>query len=170
MGRKPSTKVKVTPKVEKFCQAWVDFGGNAQKAALEAFDVDNEKLREIPPHELTDEQATTLRAAEKTASVMSGKYMRKMNTLERIDQILEERGLTDQIIKQEHFKVIKQDGDLKTKQRGIADYYRMMGKFNDKLDLTSGGKELKNLTLSDEEKARIKRTLVKTRGNNRRSS
>ncbi|NTW91596.1 MAG: hypothetical protein HGA35_06690 [Erysipelotrichaceae bacterium] len=123
----------VTLKQEIFCQSWVDTVGNGTQSALIAFDIANKELFDIADKDRTDEQRLLANLAYKTASVMSNDYLRKASVIKRIDDILEERGFVDSIVKQEHFKLIK-NADENTKMRAIDSYYKLKGKITDKLD------------------------------------
>ena len=56
---------------------------------------------------------------------------------EIIDDILNERGFTDESVKKEHFKILKQDEDKAIKARGIDMFYKLKGKYQDKIDITN---------------------------------
>ena len=131
----------VTLKQEIFCQSWVDTVGNGTRSALIAFDIENKELLDIPEKERTDEQRILANSAYKTASVMSNEYLRKPSVIKRIDDILEERGFVDSIVKQEHFKLIK-GADENTKMRAIDSYYKLKGKITDKIDHTTNGEKI----------------------------
>ena len=131
----------VTLKQEIFCQSWVDTVGNGTQSALIAFDIENKELLDIPEKERTDEQRILANSAYKTASVMSNEYLRKPSVIKRIDDILEERGFVDSIVKQEHFKLIK-GADENTKMRAIDSYYKLKGKITDKIDHTTNGEKI----------------------------
>lgn len=132
---------EVTLKQEIFCQSWVDTIGNGTQSALIAFDIANKELLDIEDKNRTEEQRLLANLAYKTASVMSNDYLRKASVINRIDEILEERGFVDSIVKQEHFKLIK-NADENTKMRAIDSYYKLKGKITDKIDHTTNGEKI----------------------------
>lgn len=142
-------------KCEIFCQVWVDELGNGTQAALEAFDITNKELCEIDWKDLTPENILKRKSAENTAAVMAREYLRKPKIIKRIDEIMEERGLNEESVKREHFKLIKQDNDLSVKRSAISDYYKLKGKFVEHVDVTTKGDKIGDLELTDDQKKRI---------------
>lgn len=142
-------------KCEIFCQVWVDELGNGTQAALEAFDITNKELCEIDWKDLTPENIIKRKSAENTAAVMAREYLRKPKIIKRIDEIMEERGLNDESVKREHFKLIKQDDDLSVKRSAISDYYKLKGKFVEHVDVTTKGDKIGDLELTEDQKRRI---------------
>ena len=141
-------KIKLSFKQELFCQAWIDFKGNGTVAALLAFDIKGKEILEKDPPKPKKKKGRIINKEEieiywdkkskvkNTASVMSLEYLRKPHILKRIDQLLDERGFTDETVKREHWRLIT--GDLikdEVKRASIADYYKLKGRFADKLKL-----------------------------------
>jgi hypothetical protein len=62
---------------------------------------------------------------------MATEYLRKPLIIKRIDEILDERGFTDETVKREHFNLIK-NGDEAVKMRAIDSYYKLKGKNEEK--------------------------------------
>lgn len=144
----------VTLKQEIFCQAWVDTVGNGTQSALIAFDIEGKELLEqeepVEPNDkelklVWKEELKQLRLKKKrilgVAASMATEYLRKPDVIKRIDEILEERGFVDSIVKQEHFKLIK-GADENTKMRAIDSYYKLKGKITDKIDHTTNGEKI----------------------------
>jgi len=119
---------RVTTKQEIFCQEWVDEVGNGTYAALKAFDIEGKELLDIEEKDRTDEQKMLCSRIHNTAAVMATEYLRNPKLRKRIDEILDERGFNDDIVKQEHFKIIKHGKD-EVKMRAISDYYKLKGKY-----------------------------------------
>lgn len=142
-------------KWEVFCQAWVDTLGNGTRAALEAFEISYKELCEIDWKDLDAAGILTRKSAENTAAAMAREYLRKPQIIQRIDEIMEERGLSDAAVKREHYKLIKQDEDLSVKRSAIADYYKLKGKFIEHVDLTNKGEKFESPELTTEQKQRI---------------
>ena len=140
-------KIKLSFKQELFCQAWVDFKGNGTVAALLAFDIKGKEILEKdPPKPKKSKGRITNRAeidiyydkkvkVKNTASTLAHENMRKHDILKRIDQLLDERGFTDETVKREHFKLITDAGKEEVRRASIADYYKLKGRFADKLKL-----------------------------------
>lgn len=132
----------VTMKQEVFCQEYIDSVGNGTVAAIAAFDITNKELLNIPKEDRTKEQIKAIEAVCNTASTMATEYLRKPNIIKRIDEILDERGFTDEVVKTEHFKLIKNSKD-EVRMRAIDSYYKLKGKnAPDKVDLSTLGKPL----------------------------
>ncbi len=121
-------KERLTLKQEIFCQEWVDTVGNGTQAALKAFGIKGKELLEYWPETPTKEQIDERKRVENVAAVMANDTLRNTKVLKRIDELLDERGFTDETVKREHFKLIVQSED-QVKVRAIADYYKLKGKY-----------------------------------------
>ncbi len=127
---------KITQKQEIFCQEWLDNVGNGTLAALVAFDIKDKEF--VGKKGLDNYDKDLADNAYKIASSMATEYLRKPSIIKRIDELLEERGFNDDAVKREHFKLIR-EGDENIRMRAIDSYYKLKGKFVDKLDVTSKG-------------------------------
>lgn len=152
---------KVTMKQEIFCQAWVDSIGNGTRAALEAFDIEGKELLSFSRtvDRIKDKEAWEADQKEReriidVASSMASEYLRKPDIRKRIDEILDERGFNDEVVKQEHFKLIRGAEDT-VKMRAIADYYKLKGSYApDRHDHTSKGEQI-GVLLTAEQRQRL---------------
>lgn len=129
-------KDSITLKQEMFCQAWVDEIGNGTQAALIAFDIDGKDLLTIEEKDRTEEQKIKIKKACNVAGVMANDSLRNIKIRRRIDEIIEERGLNDEAVKREHFKLITQSKD-EVKMRAIDSYYKLKGKIIDKAEVNA---------------------------------
>ena len=82
--------------------------------------------------------------AMNTAAVMATEYLRKPNIAKRIDEILEERAFNDNAVKREHFKLVANSKD-EVKIRAIDSYYKLKGKFVEKIDHTTLGEKIEGI-------------------------
>ena len=121
-------KEGVTMKQEIFCQEYIDSNGNGTTAAIKAFDIKNKEIADIKEKDRTEEQKREYEVIINTASTMATEYLRKPNLIKRIDSILEERGFTDESVKLEHSKMLRQNRDYGVKMRAIDSYYKLKGK------------------------------------------
>lgn len=143
----------LTLKQELFCQEWVDTVGNGTLAALRAFDISGKESLDLELEKFVGESEDSFKERQKfqekeekrvsnVAAVMANETLRIPKVIKRIDQLLEERGFTEEAVKQEHFKLVKQDHDLSTKARAISDYYKLKGKFVEHVDHTTKGEAI----------------------------
>ena len=121
---KPSRE-KLTPQQELFCQLYAgdkEFFANGVQSYMEAFDLDASKY--------------------KSAVVCAHKLLTKVNILERINKILEVRGLNDAFVDKQLEFMVTQNADFKSKMVAIKEYNALKGRVTKKVDLTSQGDKL----------------------------
>jgi len=105
------------PKHEKFCIEWANLEhlGNGVKAYCIAFDIDMEDTRKY-----------------NSARVKASDLLTKVNIYTRIDEILGDMGLNDQVVDKELLKVIMQIGDMSSKVKAIAEYNKLRSRIEEK--------------------------------------
>jgi len=85
----------------------------------------------------------------KVAATMASKLLTKVNIFSYIETLYDRYGFTDENVLKEHLFLIKQDGDLANKARGVDMYYKRKGLYPPKgIDITSGGEKLPTPILS----------------------
>jgi len=149
-------KTTLTLKQEEFTQTWLDTKGNGTEAALVAFDIEGKEILENRPLEMKDKEYNAERSRiENVASSMATEYLRKPDIIKRIDELLEERGFTDEAVKREHFKLLTSHKD-EIKVKAIDSYYKIKGKYVNKIEhsgevvtVTPEARELANKAISD---------------------
>lgn len=120
-------KDAVTMKQEVFCQEYIDSVGNGTRAAIKAFDIKNKEVVDVREKDRTDAQVRKYELVINTAATMANEYLRKPNIIKRIDDILEERGFTDETVKREHYKLIRYS-EPSIRMKAIESYYKLKGK------------------------------------------
>lgn len=81
------------------------------------------------------------------AQAAASRLLSKVMVIDRINGLLEEGGLTDVNVDKQLLFLINQHADLKTKVAAIREYNAVRNRVKNKLDLTSGGKPIKNVTI-----------------------
>lgn len=124
--RQPNpSRDKLTPQQELFCRLYAgdkEFFANGTQAYMEAFDIPQNKYR--------------------SAMVCAHKLLRKVNILNRINEILELRGLNDAFVDKQLEFMVTQNADFKSKMVAIKEYNALKGRVTKKVDLTSQGDKL----------------------------
>lgn len=115
---------KLTSKQKYWCDVFLEEGANQTVASLEAYKVTNKHLCKIPWKMLTDKEIRRRMAAEKTASEIGRRCLGKVGIKAYIDKVLSDEGYTDDVVRTEHFKNIKQDENLTAKNQAIDMYYK----------------------------------------------
>ena len=126
MGKK--TAKKLNPKQEFFCELYAstrEFFGNGVQSYIEAYDIN-----------------TNERGAYNTAKTSAYDLLTKPYILDRINELLELRGLNDSFVDKQLEFLITQNADLSTKVRAINEYNKLKSRITDKLDLTTKGKAI----------------------------
>lgn len=115
-------EIKLNFEQEKFCQLFAtdaDLYGNWVQAYLEVYDVDRSKPNWY-----------------KTACASASRLLSLDKVTVRISQLLDENWFNDVEVSKQHRFLIMQNNDLWAKWRALDSYYRVNGRFNDKLELT----------------------------------
>lgn len=81
------------------------------------------------------------------AIACASRLLTKVNVIDRINGLLEEGGLTDVNVDKQLLFLINQHSDLKTKIAAIREYNALRNRVKKNLDLTSGGKPIKNVVV-----------------------
>ena len=118
---------KLNLKREAFCQLYVngdkELFGNGVQCYIEVYEPDQSKPNWY-----------------KTASASSSRMLANVKIINRITELLEEKGFNDENVSKQHLFLINQFVYLKTKKGAIDSYYKVKGKFIDHIDIKSGGK------------------------------
>lgn len=121
-------RIKLTLKQTKFCQLFtssdINFFGNATRCYAEAYGID-----------------ITTKEGEANASASSSRLLTNAKVEQRIATLLEKQGLSDSAVDAQHFFLIRQNVDLKTKMTAIKEYNRMRSR-----GITQGKNEPKGNT------------------------
>lgn len=128
---------RLTLKEKQFCLKWFDLDGNGTKAALHVYDIENKEL--YGRAGLSKAQQIVLNKALNTAAVIAGENLRKPHIIKEIDRLMGIIGLTDETVKREHFHLISQQDDLKSKARGIEMYYKVTKKMPSEIKVALTG-------------------------------
>lgn len=117
-GEVVQPRIRLTPKQERFCQAYAteaEFFGNGTAAYIEAYN----------PSRLHPGWYNAVRSS-------AHRLLTNANICDRINQLLEEGGLNDQHIdKQLHF-LVTQHGDFSAKLGAIREYNKLKKRVDDK--------------------------------------
>lgn len=100
---------KITEKQEEFCQRWVDSFGNGTLAALETYDIENKEFFNTEPPEAPEDRKEWKKSVDKMkegAINKANEVMRDLGVLKRIDELMDERGLTEMAVKRSMFKLM----------------------------------------------------------------
>lgn len=120
---------RLTSKQKHWCDIYLEKGANFTIASLEAYKVTNKHLCKIPWKLLSDKEKRRRIATENTASHIGAENLRKLPIKNYIDKILSDEGYTDEVVRLEHFKNIKQDKNLPAKNQAIDMYYKKKGAY-----------------------------------------
>lgn len=126
----PSKKVITTglnPKQELFCQVYCgrDCFSNGVKAYIEAYGIN-----------------TTKPGAYNSAKESASALLTNLDILSRIRGILDLSGLNNEFVDRELLFVMTQNADLNAKVQAMKEYNKLNQRIQDKLDITTNGKEL----------------------------
>ena len=120
-------KRKLNARQEKFCKLYSsdeEFFCNGVQAYIEAY---NPKKK-----------GNWYNSAKASAFNL----LTKTDILNRIDELMELRGLNDVYVDKQLEKLITQDADFKVKLGGIKEYNSLKQRITQKLDHTSGGEKI----------------------------
>jgi hypothetical protein len=112
---------KVNPKQELFCQLYAtdkEFFGNGVQAYAEAYAID-----------------LSVRGAYKTAQVNASRLLSNAIVLNRINELLELRGLNDAFVDKQLEFLVTQNAELGTKLSAIKEYNALKSRVTKKLQL-----------------------------------
>lgn len=125
---KDKNTYQVTAKQKKWADIYIDTH-NATFSSLQTYDIKNKELFEKLNGQLTDAEKIKKDKAEITAASVGRENIRKPQIIKYIDWVLDQYGFTDESVKFEHFKLIKQDSDMGDKARGIDMFYKVKGSY-----------------------------------------
>lgn len=124
---------KLNLQQENFCQLYAtdkSFYGNGVECYLEVYDIDRSKPNWY-----------------KTACSAASRVLSSVKVCQRINELLEEQGLNDQFIDKQLLFLVTQHADFNSKMNAIKEYNKLKKRITEKVDLTTKGKELKNVNL-----------------------
>lgn len=122
------TTYQITAKQKQWADIYIDTH-NATFASLQTYEIKHKELFEKLNGQLTDEQKIAKDKAEINAATIGRQNSRKLQIIKYIDWVLDQAGFTDESVKFEHFKLIKQDSDFGDKARGIDMFYKVRGSY-----------------------------------------
>jgi len=114
----------LTPKQKLWCDVYLEEGANLTIASLEAYKVTNKHLCETPWKLLSRKEVRRRIRAENVAHHIGKQNYGKLPIKRYIDKVLSDEGYTDEVVRVEHFKNIKQDKSLSAKNTAIDMYYK----------------------------------------------
>ncbi len=120
---------KLTGQQKAWCDVFLEDGTNATISALEAYKVTNKHLCKIRWGLLTEKEKRKRVVAENTAAQIGRDNLRIPKIKRYINKVLSDAGYTDEVVRLEHFKNIKQDENLSAKNQAIDMYYKTVGKY-----------------------------------------
>ena len=143
MATKPTTtkksqKEKLNPKQELFCQLYAseaEFFGNGVQAYIEAYDPETSKPNWY-----------------KSAQASASRLLSNVIICDRINHLLESKGLNDQNVDKQLLFLINQHADFKSKAAAIKEYNKLKARITEKLDVTTLGQSVnpfKDLTTEE---------------------
>ena len=118
---------KLTGQQKAWCDIYLEEGANLTIASLETYKVTNKHLCKIPRKLLTDKEKKRRARAEDVAHQIGKENLGKLRIKKYIDKTLSDAGYTDEVVRLEHFKNIKQDRSLSAKNQAIDMYYKKKG-------------------------------------------
>ena len=136
-----ANKVKqLSPRREKFCQIYTsndrELFGNGVQTYIEVYEPNTSKPNWY-----------------KTARSSASQILTTINVIERINELLEEQGFSDENVGKQHLFLLNQHDDKGVKMRAIDSYYKLKGKnAPDKVDLSTLGK---SINYNDEQARKI---------------
>lgn len=112
---------KLTPRQLKFCEYYTmadkNFFGNGVECYLEIYNINQSKPNWY-----------------KTACAAASRLLSNVKVCEHISSLLETGGFNDQNVEKQHLFLINQFSDLKTKKASLDSYYKLKGKFIEKIE------------------------------------
>ena len=133
-------KKKLNPKQELFCQLYSsdqEFFANGTQAYIEAYDIDVSK-----------------KGAYEAARVNASKQLTKANILNRINELLELRGLNDPFVDKQLEFLVTQNAELGTKLQAIKEYNKLKSRILEKSEVVHKFEDLDDDQLDAEIKKR----------------
>lgn len=119
----------LTLKQKQWADRYLEEGANLTIASLEVYKITNKHLHYTNWKFLTDNEKKSRATAEHTAASIGRENLRKPAIYNYINKILNDAGYTEDVVRLEHFKNIKQDSNLTAKNQAIDMYYKKMGKY-----------------------------------------
>ncbi len=119
---------------EKFCQLYAtdkEFFGNGAESYLAVYDIDQNKPNWY-----------------QVACTNASRLLSNAKVVARINEILQQTGFNDAFVDRELSFLISQHADFQTKLGAIKEYNKLKQRIQDKLDMTTNGKELPTPILS----------------------
>ena len=100
---------------ERYCELFTspdkDFFGNGAQAYLDVYDINRSNPNWY-----------------KTACACASRLLSYAKVINRINELLENQGFTDENVEKQHLFLLNQFTDLKTKMKAIDSYYKLKGK------------------------------------------
>lgn len=118
-------KYGLNPKQEMFCRIYStseEFFANGLQSYMKAYNIEPKRWR--------------------AALASSYKLLTNTHILNRVNSLLEMRGLNDTFVDKQLEFLITQNADFKSKTAAIREYNALKARITKKLDVTSDGKEM----------------------------
>jgi len=151
----------LTAKQKRWCDVFLEEGANRTIASLQTYKITNQNLCHTQWKFLSKKQKKMRAKAEQTAAVIGQENLRKPAIYAYIQKTLSDQGYTDDVVRVEHFKNIKQDKNLTAKNTAIDMYYKTTQKYkplevnihhkldDEQLERIIAGREKKTLKAKD---------------------
>jgi hypothetical protein len=113
---------KLNPKQELFCQLYtsdIEFFGNGVQSYVEAYNPDQSKPNWY-----------------KTALASASRLLTNVKVIDRINELLEEKGLNDSFVDKQLKFIITQHADFGSKMSAIREYNKLKSRIIDKSETT----------------------------------
>jgi hypothetical protein len=113
---------KLSLQQQAFCELYAsdkEFFGNGTQSYIEAYDMDMSKPN-----------------AYKTAAAAASRLLINVNVLNKINELLELRGLNDAFIDKQLEFLVTQNADLRTKIAAIREYNKLKSRITERLEVT----------------------------------
>jgi phage terminase small subunit len=125
-------KTELTHKQKLFCEYYVskEFFGNGTQSYIKAYQVDLTKA-----------------GAYDVARSGASENLAKPYIYEYINDLLEQNGLNDAFVDKQLLFLISQHAEFGAKISAIKEYNKLKQRITDKVDHTTGGKEIRNWTI-----------------------
>ena len=110
----------LNPKQEEFCQLYAtseEFFGNGVQSYLEVYDIDQTKPNWY-----------------KTACAATSQLLANIKVCERINELLEEKGLNNEFIDKQLLFLVTQHADLSNKLGAIKEYNKLKQRITEKIE------------------------------------
>lgn len=118
----------VTPRERLFVETYLETI-NGTQSALVAYQVTNKELLEIPKNQLSEKDQIKRNKAENTAHSIANQNLRKPTIKQYMAKILKDEGYVREEVRLEHFKNIKQDRSLSSKNTAIDMFYKLTSEY-----------------------------------------